>query len=566
MYLKTLKVVGFKSFADRTRLEFRPGVSVIVGPNGSGKSNLVDAIHWVLGTQAPTTLRTSRMEDVIFAGTATRPALNRSEVTVVFDNNARQLALDLDEVAITRRLYRDGSSDYEINGVACRLLDITELLSDSGVGRHQHIIINQGQVESILSAGPEEHRAVIEEAAGILKHKLRKARALRRLERTDDDLIRLTDILSEISRQMKPLKRQAEAADHHGSLQAEVRSLTLFLAGEELRHLDLTLDDARNRHGQLTETLDASRTESTRLAAEVENNSATVAQLRETLDRDGEAAARLETTMERLRRVAHVAAERHRNGLSRRAGADERRRDLEDEQTSLNRETDDALVLLEQVQGETERQEARFRLLEEQERSLADQADLSAEGALAVVQGEQRSLAAADERDRREAAQVDHRLSIVSNQLAAEAESAAAIESEMLGFDAATVDAQDRYDEAAVNRQGDQASWEEAQAEEQNRHLEVAAASARRDAIAAAAAGSVELASRRTGIERARSDRDVDIALERSRRVEAGGRRCAWKLGGSHCVQQPIRARARGDRSEGGRFGRLVRCQHRRTI
>ena len=392
--------------------------------------------------------------------------------------------------------YRDGSSDYEINGVACRLLDITELLSDSGVGRHQHIIINQGQVESILSAGPEEHRAVIEEAAGILKHKLRKARALRRLERTDDDLIRLTDILSEISRQMKPLKRQAEAADHHGSLQAEVRSLTLFLAGEELRHLDLTLDDARNRHGQLTETLDAARTESTRLAAEVENNSATVAQLRETLDRDGEAAARLETTMERLRRVAHVAAERHRNGLSRRAGADERRRDLEDEQTSLNRETDDALVLLEQVQGETERQEARFRLLEEQERSLADQADLSAEGALAVVQGEQRSLAAADERDRREAAQVDHRLSIVSNQLAAEAESAAAIESEMLGFDAATVDAQDRYDEAAVNRQGDQASWEEAQAEEQNRHLEVAAASARRDAIAAAAAGSVELASR----------------------------------------------------------------------
>ena len=182
MYLKTLKLVGFKSFADRTRLEFRPGISVVVGPNGSGKSNLVDAVHWVLGTQAPTSLRTSRMEDVIFAGTVTRPALGRAEVTVVFDNSSRDLVLDLDEVAITRRLFRDGTSEYEINGVACRLLDVTELLSDSGVGRHQHIIVNQGQVDSILAADNDEHRAVIEEAAGILKHKLRKERALRRFD------------------------------------------------------------------------------------------------------------------------------------------------------------------------------------------------------------------------------------------------------------------------------------------------------------------------------------------------------------------------------------------------
>lgn len=491
-----LKVVGFKSFADRTRLEFRPGVAVVVGPNGSGKSNLVDAIHWALGTQAPTTLRTQRMEDVIFAGTATRPALNRSEVTVVFDNNTRQLALDLDEVAITRRLYRDGTSEYEINGVACRLLDVTELLSDSGVGRHQHIIINQGQVDSILSAGPEEHRAVIEEAAGILKHKLRKARALRRLERTDDDLIRLTDILTEVSRQMKPLKRQAEAADRQGALQSEVRNLTLFLAGEELRHLDVTLDDARTRHGELTATLGEARSESIRLTAEVETNSQTVTRLRETLDWDGEAAARLETTMERLRRVAHVAAERHRNGLSRRAGADERRRDLEGEHTSLIRDAEEAMAMSEQGRAETERHEARFRLLEEQERSLADQADLSAEGALAVVQGEQRSLVAADERDRREAAQVDQRLSIVSNQLASEVESVAAIESEMLESDAETVSAQDRYELAAATRRGDQAVWEEAQAEEQHRHLEVAAASARRDAIAAINVGPADAATR----------------------------------------------------------------------
>ena len=225
MYLKTLKVVGFKSFADRTRLEFRPGVSVVVGPNGSGKSNLVDAIHWVMGTQAPKSLRTQKMEDVIFAGTATRPALNRSEVTVVFDNASRMLPLDLDEVSVTRRLYRDGSSDYEINGVDCRLLDVQELLADSGVGRHQHIIVNQGQVDSVLNAGPDEHRAIIEEAAGILKHKLRKERALRRLERTDEDVLRLSDVLGEITRQMRPtpsaVLRPACTGPGHGASRSE---------------------------------------------------------------------------------------------------------------------------------------------------------------------------------------------------------------------------------------------------------------------------------------------------------------------------------------------------------
>ncbi|MCJ7755585.1 MAG: AAA family ATPase, partial [Thermoanaerobaculales bacterium] len=190
-----MKVVGFKSFADRTRLDFEPGVTVVVGPNGSGKSNLVDAMAWVMGTQSTRTLRTEKMEDVIFAGTTTRPALSRAEVTLVFDNASRALPLDLDEVSVTRRLYRDGSSDYQINGVDCRLLDVQELLSDSGVGRHQHVIVGQGQLESILNAKPEDHRAVIEEAAGILKHRLRKERAVRRMERTDADVLRLRDIL-----------------------------------------------------------------------------------------------------------------------------------------------------------------------------------------------------------------------------------------------------------------------------------------------------------------------------------------------------------------------------------
>ena len=235
MYLKSLKLVGFKSFADRTRLEFRPGVTVIVGPNGSGKSNLVDALSWVLGTQSTKTLRTGKMEDVVFAGTATRPALNRAEAVLVIDNAERRLPLDLDEVAIARRLYRDGSSDYEINGVSCRLLDIQELLSDSGVGRHQHVIIGQGQIDSVLNASPEDHRAVIEEAAGILKHRKRKEKAERRLERTDEDVLRLQDLLGEIERQLRPLRRQARAAASYDGLRNEVRSLRLYLSGVTLR-------------------------------------------------------------------------------------------------------------------------------------------------------------------------------------------------------------------------------------------------------------------------------------------------------------------------------------------
>ncbi len=237
MYLRSLRLVGFKSFADRTRLEFRPGVTVVVGPNGTGKSNLVDAIAWVMGTQAPSSLRTQRMDDVIFAGTATRPSLGRAEATLTFDNASRQLPLDLDEVAITRRLYRDGTSDYEINGVDCRLLDIQDLLADASVGRTQHVIIGQGQVDSILNAGPDEHRAVIEEAAGVLKHKLRKERSLRRLERTEADLVRLGDLVGEIERRLRPLRRQAQAAGRHQEVAAEIRALRLWIGGEDLRRL-----------------------------------------------------------------------------------------------------------------------------------------------------------------------------------------------------------------------------------------------------------------------------------------------------------------------------------------
>ena len=245
MFLKTLRIHGFKSFADRTRLELEPGVTVIVGPNGSGKSNVVDAVSWVLGTQATKHLRTDKMEEVIFAGTTTRPAHRVAEVVLTFDNSERLLPLDLSEVTIGRRLHNDGTSEYEINGTPCRLLDISELLSDGGVGRHQHVIINQGQVASILNAGPDEHRAIIEEAAGVLKHRNRRRRAARRLERTHVDVQRLEDIHKELLRQMRPLKRQANAAARYDDVRSRARALRLYLGGRELAQIEKRLAAAR---------------------------------------------------------------------------------------------------------------------------------------------------------------------------------------------------------------------------------------------------------------------------------------------------------------------------------
>ena len=188
MFLKSLQIRGFKSFADKALLELEPGITVVVGPNGSGKSNVVDAIAWVLGAQAPTSVRSQKMDDVIFAGTSKRAALGRAEVSLTIDNSAGLLPVDFTEVTITRTLFRSGDSDYAINGVTCRLLDIQDLLSDAGVGRNQHVIVSQGQIDAILNARPEERRSIIEEAAGILKYRRRKERAERRLAATEVDL------------------------------------------------------------------------------------------------------------------------------------------------------------------------------------------------------------------------------------------------------------------------------------------------------------------------------------------------------------------------------------------
>ncbi len=253
MFLKSLNIKGFKSFADPADLALEPGITVVVGPNGSGKSNVVDAMAWVLGAQAPSAVRSQKMEDVIFAGTAAKKALGRAEVSLTIDNTDGDLPIDFTEVTMTRTLFRSGESEYAINGVSCRLLDIQELLSDSGVGRQQHIIVSQGRIDAVLNARPEERRGIIEEAAGVLKYRKRRERAERRLESTAENLNRLQDLVREVKRQIRPLEKQADAARRHGAVVEEVTALKTHLAGRELKALTGQLETGRRLQIEYTD-------------------------------------------------------------------------------------------------------------------------------------------------------------------------------------------------------------------------------------------------------------------------------------------------------------------------
>lgn len=241
MHLKTLTLKGFKSFASTTTLHFEPGVTCVVGPNGSGKSNVVDALAWVMGEQGAKSLRGGKMEDVIFSGTTGRAPLGRAEVALTIDNSDGALPIEFSEVTISRTLFRNGGSDYAINGEPCRLLDVQELLSDSGIGREMHVIVGQGQLDSILHATPEDRRGFIEEAAGVLKHRKRKEKALRKLDSMEGNLTRLNDITAELRRQLKPLGRQAEVARRATVIQSEVRDARLRLMADDLGALRASL-------------------------------------------------------------------------------------------------------------------------------------------------------------------------------------------------------------------------------------------------------------------------------------------------------------------------------------
>ncbi|MDQ1245873.1 MAG: chromosome segregation protein [Actinomycetota bacterium] len=241
VYLKSLTLRGFKSFASATTLHFEPGITCVVGPNGSGKSNVVDAIAWVMGEQGAKSLRGGKMEDVIFAGTSGRAPLGRAEVALTIDNSDGALPIDYTEVTITRTMFRNGGSEYAINGDTCRLLDVQELLSDSGIGREMHVIVGQGQLDTILRATPEERRGFVEEAAGVLKHRKRKEKALRKLDAMSANLVRLTDLTSELRRQLKPLGRQAELARRAQVIQADLRDSRLRLLADDVVTLSTSL-------------------------------------------------------------------------------------------------------------------------------------------------------------------------------------------------------------------------------------------------------------------------------------------------------------------------------------
>lgn len=313
MYLKSLTLKGFKSFASSTTLQLEPGITCIVGPNGSGKSNVVDALAWVMGEQGAKSLRGGKMEDVIFAGTTGRPPLGRAEVQLTIDNSDGALPIDYAEVTISRTMFRNGGSEYAINGSGCRLLDVQELLSDSGIGREMHVIVGQGQLDSILHATPEDRRGFIEEAAGVLKHRKRKEKALRKLDATDGNLTRLADLLSEIRRQLKPLGRQAEVARRAQTVQADVRDARARLLADDLVTARTSLETEL-----ADETLLVQRREEVeaQIATGRANEARLEAALREDLPR---LAAAQETWFalsglkERLRGTASLADERIRN-------------------------------------------------------------------------------------------------------------------------------------------------------------------------------------------------------------------------------------------------------------
>ncbi|MFG2649583.1 chromosome segregation protein SMC [Streptomyces sp. NPDC048436] len=241
MHLKALTLRGFKSFASATTLKFEPGITCVVGPNGSGKSNVVDALSWVMGEQGAKSLRGGKMEDVIFAGTTGRPPLGRAEVSLTIDNSDGALPIEYAEVTITRIMFRNGGSEYQINGDTCRLLDIQELLSDSGIGREMHVIVGQGQLDGVLHADPMGRRAFIEEAAGVLKHRKRKEKALRKLDAMQANLARVQDLTDELRRQLKPLGRQAAVARRAAVIQADLRDARLRLLADDLVRLQNAL-------------------------------------------------------------------------------------------------------------------------------------------------------------------------------------------------------------------------------------------------------------------------------------------------------------------------------------
>jgi chromosome segregation protein len=491
VHLKSLTLKGFKSFASTTALRFEPGITVVVGPNGSGKSNVVDAIAWVLGEQGAKSLRGGKMEDVIFAGTAGRPALGRAEVLLTIDNTDGALPIDYTEVTISRTMFRNGGSDYAINGTPCRLLDVQELLSDSGIGREMHVIVGQGQLDAVLHAAPEDRRGFIEEAAGVLKHRKRKEKALRKLEAMQANLNRLQDLTAELRRQLKPLGRQAEVARRAGVIQADLRDARLRLLADDLREMRTALDAEVADETALLERraqVESELADSNRREADLDT---AVAELGARLARAQETWYRLAGLRERLRGTAALAAERQRQ-VGQAADIEVAGRDPRAWQDDVNAlRVDEAAVQRALVDdrarlGTVETERVRLEQLlaaEDHALRLARQARADRREGRVRLHGEVQALrtraAAADDEIGRlttawEAAKVR------SERAAADF---AAVESEIAGMDSGEVDLDTAYETAAAALAAAQEQAAALATEEREVERQRSAAAARRDAL-----------------------------------------------------------------------------------
>lgn len=462
MYLKNLTLRGFKSFASATTLRFEPGITCVVGPNGSGKSNVVDALAWVMGEQGAKSLRGGKMEDVIFAGTSSRAALGRAEVSLTIDNTDGALPIDYSEVTIKRTMFRNGGSEYALNGDTCRLLDLQELLSDSGIGREMHVIVGQGQLDTVLHAGPEERRGLIEEAAGILKHRKRKEKALRKLDAMQGNLDRVTDLTAELRRQLKPLGKQAELARRAAVIQADLRDARLRLLADDI----VTLRERLEKEEADEAAVRARRTAAEEALAEAQEreshleNAATEAAPR--LARAQETYHGLNRLKERLDAVAGLAAERHRN-LAAEPEEERSARDPEE----LEREAEEVRAQEEELQVQLD--DARERL--EQAAAQRTEAEQT------LHEEDQRIAAAA-----RAAADRREGLVKLRGQVEAVQSRLAASEAEVERLDAAAVDARERAE--SVRAEYERASADSAGQDDGDAHLDEAQENAKNELAA----------------------------------------------------------------------------------
>jgi chromosome segregation protein len=491
VYLKSLTIRGFKSFASSTTLNFEQGITAVVGPNGSGKSNVIDAIAWVMGEQGAKSLRGGKMEDVIFAGSTGRAPLGRAEVLLTIDNSDGALPIDYAEVTISRTMFRNGGSEYAINGTTSRLLDIQELLSDSGIGREMHVIVGQGQLRDILLATPEQRRGYIEEAAGVLKHRKRKEKAIRKLEAMEVNLTRVEDLTNELRRQLKPLGRQAEVARRANVIQSDVRDSRLRLLADDLTQMKAALEAEIADETALRERRSEVESELTAAKAREAILDAAIAESAPQVDRAQNTFYALGAQQERLRSTMALAKERVRLGESEEEEV-QRGRDPEE----IDREAHTLRVQESELAGQvdadrlalnaaiSERTSAEAALAAEDARlHAATRAVADRREGLARIAGQ---VAAAKSRlDARSAEieRLDERLAEARERADQAAQEFTALESQVAGMDAGELGLDSEHDEASGALASAEKDLESAKLEEQEAERERAGAIARLEAL-----------------------------------------------------------------------------------